>query len=45
MNVLLKIGANFSHPLRNVAGRLTPVTRWGVMTMNTVLARNSITQL
>jgi hypothetical protein len=45
MNILLKIEANFSHPLRNVAGRLTPVTRWGVMTMNTVLARNSITQL
>jgi len=22
--------ANCSHPLRNVAGRLTPVTRWGV---------------
>ena len=45
MNILLKIEANFSHPLRNVAGRLTPVTRWGVMTMNTVLARNPITQL
>ena len=45
MNILLKIEANFSHPLRNVAGRLTPVTRWGAMTMNTVLARNSITQL
>ena len=43
MNILLKIGANFSHPLRDVAGRLTPVTRWEIMTMNTVLARNFIT--
>ena len=43
MNILVKIEANFSHPLRNVAGRLTSVTRWGVMTMNTVLARNSFT--
>jgi len=40
MNILLKIEANYSHPLRNVADRLTPVTRWGVMTMNIVLARN-----
>ncbi len=26
----MKIKANCSHPLRNVAGRLTPVTRWGI---------------
>ena len=32
--------ANQLHPLRNVAGRLTPVIRCECMTMNTVLACN-----